>query len=248
MKHLIINADDCGLSCRVNKGIEEAIMAGIISSTTIMANMDDFEGAVRLYKEYKNRISFGWHINLTEGESLIRSQILLDKGFLKEINGKVLFNGQSFRKKLITGEMAREIRRELVAQWEKLHDNGIEITHVDSHHHIHTTWSMLFIMPSLFNELRISRCRHLKNYGVTGTDYICRQLWALPFKMYGIRMTETMGDFATYYKNSTLRQGKTIELECHPGHPNPKYQTEMELLNSTDFSDWNASLITYKEI
>ena len=67
---IIINADDCGLSEIVDKEIEYCIRHGLISSTTIMANMDDFEGARRLYDTYGNAVSFGWHMNLTEGEPL----------------------------------------------------------------------------------------------------------------------------------------------------------------------------------
>ncbi|WP_374987940.1 ChbG/HpnK family deacetylase [Bacillus sp. IBL03825] len=41
-KYLIKNADDFGLSPSINKSIIEAIEAGNISSTTIMANMPGF--------------------------------------------------------------------------------------------------------------------------------------------------------------------------------------------------------------
>lgn len=47
---IIINADDCGYSEKVNAAIEDCILKNAITSTTIMANMDDFEGALRLYK------------------------------------------------------------------------------------------------------------------------------------------------------------------------------------------------------
>ena len=40
---IIINADDCGANKQVDTAIEKAILADRITSTTIMANMDDFE-------------------------------------------------------------------------------------------------------------------------------------------------------------------------------------------------------------
>lgn len=46
---LIINADDCGKSKDVNVAINHFIEAGKITSTTIMANMDDLDGAARLF-------------------------------------------------------------------------------------------------------------------------------------------------------------------------------------------------------
>lgn len=248
MKKIIINADDCGLSSHVNHCIEEAIKAGKISSTTIMANMDDFEGAKRLYKEFSNVISFGWHINLTEGEPLTYSQLLLDKGFYVEKEGKVLLNGKKYYKYRLNTEMKDEIKKELTAQCNKLRDNGIIITHADGHHHIHMAPSMISIMPSLFKELGVSRCRHKKNYGMSRLSNIARNLWTIPFMMKGVRMPDTLGDFITYYNNPVLYQGKTVELECHPGHPDQRFQEEMEMVYSVDMNDWGAQMITYREL
>ena len=112
MKRIIINADDCGMSLQVNEHIEQAILAGKISSTTVMANMEDFDGAVRLYKTYGSEISFGWHINLTEGSPLMYSQLLLDKGYYIEQGGRIVFNGKAFWKKHLTNEMKMAIRKE----------------------------------------------------------------------------------------------------------------------------------------
>ncbi len=248
MRRIIINADDCGKTPAVDSAIGEAILKRKISSTTIMANMDDFDGAVRLYNEYKEIISFGWHINLTEGVPLTQSQLLLDKGFYKEADGLIQFNGETFWRQYMNKPMRSEIKKELRAQYEKLRDNGIEITHADGHHHIHTAPSMILIMPSLFKELRIKRCRHIMNYGVSSFSFWGRQIWALPFRFRGIKMPDTLTSFNTYYSNSSLRQGATVELECHPGHPKEVYKKEMELMYATDIESWNAQFITYKEL
>lgn len=248
MKKIIINADDCGKSQYVNSCIEEAITLGKISSTTIMANMEDFEGAVKLFKQYNEKISFGWHINLDEGAPLTKSQILLDAGFFVEKNGVVLLNGMAFRKKYFNKEMRTAIKNELRTQWVKIRDNGINITHADSHHYVHTQPSMIQIMPSLFQELNITRCRHVANYGITGLSGIARKAWAAYYKMNGIHMPDTFGSFDEYYGNPHLKQGNTIELMCHPGHPSELYKKEIELIKKIDISNWGAELITYKEI
>ena len=97
MKRVIINADDCGASDFANHCIEDEIARGGVSSTTIMANMPGFNGAVEMYRKYHDTVSFGWHINLTYGEPLTQSQILLDKGFFLEKEGHVLFNGKTIK-------------------------------------------------------------------------------------------------------------------------------------------------------
>lgn len=248
MKRIIINADDCGKSVHVDKCIEEGIVLGNISSTTIMANMDDFDGAVRLYNQYSNQVSFGWHINLDEGEPLTNSQLLLDKGFFIEKNGRVELNGTAFTKSFLNKEMRLEIKKELKSQWEKLRDNGISITHADSHHFYHTQPCMVQVLPSLFNELGINRCRNVVNYGAKGLSGIARSSWSLYYKLRGMKMPETFCSFLGYYKNPQLKQGETIELMCHPGHQNSDYIIEFELIKNTNLLDWDAKLITFKDI
>ena len=58
MKKIIINADDLGMSGTVNREIESCIQKGLITSTTIMANMPDFDGARKLYDTYNEAVSF----------------------------------------------------------------------------------------------------------------------------------------------------------------------------------------------
>ena len=48
MKLLAINADDFGFTADVNAGIVEAHRNGVLTSTTLMANGDAFDDAVRL--------------------------------------------------------------------------------------------------------------------------------------------------------------------------------------------------------
>lgn len=91
MNRLVINADDCGRSVYDNLKIEEAINKGIITSTTVMANMEDLDGAVSLYEKYNDRISFGIHLNLSEGAPLVWSDIYRQTGFCVEDNGRMVF-------------------------------------------------------------------------------------------------------------------------------------------------------------
>ena len=97
----IVNADDCGYSVHVDEHIYKAIALGRVSSTTVMANMADFEGAVKMYAELHGKASFGMHFNLIEGEPLLKNQEQLDYGFYKTENGKVIFTGKMFKHKYL---------------------------------------------------------------------------------------------------------------------------------------------------
>lgn len=249
MRRIIINADDCGKSTTVNAHIEKAIEAHKISSTTVMANMDDFEGALRLYKTYHNEISFGWHLNLTEGTPILKSQILLDYGYYKEENGVALFNGITFWKKQLPRYVKEEISKELHAQYEKLLDSGFVISHVDSHQHIHTSPSMIGLIPILCNELGLSRVRNIRNYVPFSVSFILRKAWGgyMKFKVNNCKMTQYFCSFQEVYNNPSLWYFNNIELMCHPGHGGSQFDIEEQLLLESNLFKENE-LINYNQL
>ena len=63
MRKLIVNADDFGFSEAVNHGILKAMEDGIVTSTSIMANMPGFAHAAALYHEHPD-MAVGVHLNL----------------------------------------------------------------------------------------------------------------------------------------------------------------------------------------
>lgn len=128
MTKLIINADDFGYCEAVNYGILSVHMNGVVNSTTMMANMPGVEHAVNLIKEHKD-LSCGVHMTLSCGKPVLSN--------LKTIVDE---NGNFYRK--LTNELLKnmdleEIYNELCAQIDKVINCGIEICHLDSHHHIH---------------------------------------------------------------------------------------------------------------
>lgn len=128
MSKLIVNADDFGYCEAVNYGIVSAHQNGIVTSTTIMANMPGFEHAIDLLKENPN-LGCGVHMTLS-----------CNKPLLKEAKTLTDENGFFFRR--IDEKVAKkfdlnEIYNEFCAQIDKAKDTGIEITHLDSHHHVH---------------------------------------------------------------------------------------------------------------
>ena len=248
-KCFIVNADDCGMSTIVNEHIANAIEAGRITSTTVMANMDDFDGAVALNKEYGSRISFGWHINLTEGEPLLKSQLLLDTGYYVERSNHLEFNGKVFWHKRLSGEMKSEIRKELIEQYTRIKDSGISISHADSHHHIHTSLALMFFVPSLLQELGITRMRRMRNYVPYSFSYMARKAVSgiVSMRNRRIKQADTFCYFREYLANPHLPQGNIIEMECHPG--NPGYMEEEKLLMETDLSlKFGGNMISYSSL
>lgn len=80
MGKVIFDSDDFGYSHGVNYGIMDAYQRGILTSTTLMANMPGFEHAVKLRKEMP-RLGVGVHLTLTK-INCIRNGMLRFKKFI----------------------------------------------------------------------------------------------------------------------------------------------------------------------
>ena len=247
---VIINADDCGYNSHVNSKIEEAIIANTITSTTIMANMDDLKGAVNLYKKYRDTISFGFHLNLTEGSPLCYSQLLLDSGFYKEEASNILFNGASFRRRILTANMRDEIRKEVIEQATVLMDNGIEISHIDSHHFMHQSIFMLDILPDICSKLGVYKVRNYRNYMPFTMNRMLRNVWHLLLKTRNpaLNFTDWFTSFQSFIEQKAIAYGnnETIELMVHPGGI---YSEEENMLASIDIEkEYNFKKINYNQL
>lgn len=126
LTRLIVNADDFGLSPGVSAGILYAHKYGILTSTTAMVNTDFSKQSIKEAKSFPN-LGIGLHLVLDAGRPISSSVNSLtdDKGsFLK---------GQA----LIGSAKKTDVKRELEAQLSLLYKWGVEVTHIDSHHHMH---------------------------------------------------------------------------------------------------------------
>ena len=232
---IIINADDCGISTHVNQEIERYISLGVISSTTVMANMEDFEGSCRLYEKYKNDISFGVHLNLTEGMPLRYSQLLLDKGYYKEDGGRIVFNEKSYNYSALSKEMKVEIYKELEAQILKLNEAGIKISHFDSHRHTHFHKEIILTFLQITKKYNINkmRCRQFSSENVK--EMLKNLMWTVLLQ-YNNRKIKTADYFFPvewYFNNIYNAKEGIYELMCHPGHHGEGYDEGNEILETS---------------
>lgn len=253
---IIINADDCGRSKIIDSAIEECIQLGCITSTTVMANMDDFEGAVGLYKTYKDRVSFGCHLNLTQGQPLLKSQILQDIGFTTvSDNGTIELNGMHLRNSRISKAAKAAVFEEIDAQIQKLLDSGIAISHIDSHHHIHNGIIILPIVVKVAKKYNISKIRVLRNYLPFSPGLIARKAWRIYLGLFyqEVKTTEWFSSPNEFYRltksGQVHKKNTTIELMCHPGGKSDSERKEINLLKSINFNkDFGDALINYNQL
>lgn len=126
---LIINSDDFGLTKSITDGIVEGIMGGYITSTSLMANLEFTEYAIK--KALENKIKcVGLHINFTKGKPIIPNDHLTDE------SGMFLHRSIQMENTNITYEDAyNEIKSQLDVV-NKISNGRLKIDHLDSHHFI----------------------------------------------------------------------------------------------------------------
>ena len=135
MKRLIIHADDLGADEARNAGIIEAIESGSVTAASILVNGPAFQDCLRRIASMNGKqLSFGVHLNLTEGRPLSPG--------LETITGPDgCFCGkqEAHRRLMSRGDDAhqKEIRREFAAQIQALRAAGVRIDHADGHQHVH---------------------------------------------------------------------------------------------------------------
>jgi chitin disaccharide deacetylase len=153
LRRLIINADDFGISRRVNDGIFEAARAGGITSTSLMVNLPDSADAVTRARQCSH-ISVGLHFNLTVGNALTGPSSLT-QGKTAEF--------YPLSRLLAAAALGmiddNDIERECLAQIDRMTRVGFPPTHFDSHRHVHTHPS---IYPSVLRAVQARRIPHLR--------------------------------------------------------------------------------------
>jgi len=131
-RRVIINADDFGFSQGISEGIIAAHRDGIVTSTTITANMPAAEAAVGMLAGLDG-LGVGVHLNATQGPPLSREALALadDDGVMRR-TGPGLIRACMLRPRLLDA-----VEAEFDAQIRWVLDQGIAPTHVDSHRHVH---------------------------------------------------------------------------------------------------------------
>jgi predicted glycoside hydrolase/deacetylase ChbG (UPF0249 family) len=144
MRRLIINADDLGADEARNAGIFEGIHAGIVTSASILPNGPALQDALKRIRSGSfNHVSWGVHLNLSEGKPVSTgTSLLLGPGgmFLGKVPSRRLLMCQGDR------DLETEIAQEIDAQISLLEAPGLSLRHLDGHQHVHVFPAVLRTM------------------------------------------------------------------------------------------------------
>ncbi len=167
-RRLIVNADDFGLASSVSQGIIEAHQAGHVTSTTLMVNTPGTDEAVGL-AEANQRLGVGLHFNLTEGQPLTDATSLVDA------RGNFLLRRSLLRRSALGRIDPADVVGELEAQLDRFSEFGIELTHLDSHEHVHMAPTLFRAMePVLRDRVPALRVVEPDGIGIGGGSPVSR--------------------------------------------------------------------------
>ncbi len=131
MKRLIINSDDYGRTPDISRGIREAHLRGVVTSTTCMMNIPTTALDIALALKETPRLGLGVHLVLTMGKPISPREAVPS---IVDENGNHL-KYDSFIANLPNLNMD-EAKTEWCAQVEAfIRASGRKPTHLDSHHH-----------------------------------------------------------------------------------------------------------------
>lgn len=246
---IIVNADDLGISHEVNEAIFEGMRTGRITSATALANGPTIEAAAEDARFFP-QCSFGAHLNLTEFQPLSE-----DDALSSILNESGCFNGNAIREVKIDASLVAAVYREWCTQIENLMRLGFTLSHLDSHHHVHTIPELLPVLAAIRHRYKIYKIRISRNLYESAecpNKVLLGKKKAFNFalRILGFQTTRAFTDFSTFIKSHSESDlpGESLEVMTHPG----SFLTadETELLHSEWRSSlgYGCSLISYKEL
>lgn len=224
VRQLAVNADDFGFTTDVNRGIIDAHLKGILTSTTLMANGAAFDDALRRYRDTPT-LDVGVHFVLVGGQSVLT-------GELQPRTVTELLTQAPLRKPVFYEELKAQLTRILEA--------GIRPTHFDTHKHTHLFPPVLQAVARLSREYGIRWVRRPFDLPLTGAPSevplatrmvsrgfgMVRQRFHATLERQGCRTTDHFAGFQmtgrfgpqdVAHLIRSLPEG-TTEFMCHPGY------------------------------
>jgi predicted glycoside hydrolase/deacetylase ChbG (UPF0249 family) len=228
-RRLIINADDYGLSRGVSIGLIEAAEVGVVTSASMMVNLPAFTDAAERARS-TSALSLGLHLNLTTGHSIAPAPSLT-----RGNTGQFHSLPQLIARASLGLIDASDVRRECVAQIDRMVEAGFHPTHLDSHRHVHAH-------PALWRTvLQAAHSRDISNVRVPSEPlWASSHDWRATLKNTGLLLCNravrhgAREGVANHFFGVSLQNGGsfasrlfalipqlpagTSELMTHPGH------------------------------
>jgi chitin disaccharide deacetylase len=215
---IITNADDLGADVETNRAIFALMAEGLVTSASVLANGRATGAACQQSHNYNGR-SFGVHLNLTEFSPLTAAS-----GLGGLVGGQGDFCG-AVRSVSNLRQLRRGIFEEWCAQVERVAGFGVRISHLDSHHHVHTVPALLPVLKAVqrrygIRKVRISKNLYTREQQPHRTLRLQKVLFNTALRLWvRTRTTHVFTDPQGFYESRALIQKRqwAVEVMLHPG-------------------------------
>jgi len=246
---IITNADDLGINGEVNNAIFDLMSEGLVTSATLLANGPAMAEACSLIHRFP-RCSFGVHLNLTKFKPLSRG-----RGLSPLLNEQGTFNGR-IREIGGWGRIRQAVFDEWCAQIDTLAGRGVAISHLDSHHHVHTILKLFTVLKAIQREYAIRKVRLSWNVYHPATKLPRLMLLKKGFfnellrRWYGTRTTAAFTDLPSFCANrgDFPSRHDSVEIMLHPRGAASSGETALLRELAVSDLDFRNSLISYNEL
>ncbi|MEN7526021.1 MULTISPECIES: ChbG/HpnK family deacetylase [unclassified Cupriavidus] len=237
MRSLIINADDFGFDQETCATTVDCFEAGLLTSATIMVGCEGSKAAYEYARENRKRFSFGLHFNIVDGFAPAANQansLCDESGSFRESDDQ--------RLAAMWGRLTvADIRREFRLQLEELRDNYVEVTHIDSHGHLHKFPAIIYSLRSEMRRAGVTWVRRPQNVFLrpNGKRRVINNVFAIPF--WGLMRTDyycavDSGDEMWAKRLPELLPEGLTEVSVHPGRNEAwRYNEASPLLKPDEF-------------
>lgn len=234
--YLRVNADDLGLTSRVNDESFDLISRGLVDSASIIANAPEAREAIRRARKFP-RCSFGVHLNVTQFQPLRPAA-----AFAPVLDEERNFTNVFWRVRK-DDALRQAIYQEWSAQIERCLDLGLRPAHIDSHHDIHLFPEFLPVVFRLQRRFGIRRIRRGTRIPGATREFrraIRDSIWIARCVFRRSELTDYRCGVHEFWKavqsSARLAAGlkeSSIELVVHPGnHFDSVFREETELLRA----------------
>lgn len=205
---LIINADDFGLTTKVNEAIVQCMEFGLVRSTTIMMNQPGTLDAIHRY--HKGEVpELGLHLTITTGKPIANPS---------EISSLVNDNGYFLSRSELTNKEdidSSELLIELNAQYQLAIQSGLKLNHLDSHHFATLYPSLKPVFIEFANTIGLP-CRRVDVITEGQDELAVTTPDAFDINFYDSGAT-LQALQQRILEQKSMHPNGTVEFMCHPG-------------------------------
>lgn len=239
-----VNADDLGLTKRVNDESFDLISRGLVDSASIIANAPETCDAIQRAKQFP-QCRFGVHLNVTQFQPLRPTA-----GLAPVLRADGSFTNVFWRVRK-DNSLRRSVYEEWFAQIERCLELGLRPAHIDSHHDIHLLPEFLGVVCRLqwrFGIRRVRRGTRIPTVNREIRRAVRDNIWTAGSMLSGSQLTHYRCGLREFWsaiesgaRLSAYAENRSLELVVHPGNDfDPAFRWETEVLRAGWLGHANA--------